>query len=73
MDTIVGPIVEQMMAQIMPKMNVLVANASEAAEPVIRRVVVEEVLPKFGGAVVLGLALGAVAAAAIGSHYASRR
>lgn len=73
MDNIVGQIVDQMLARINPKMTELVGNASKAAEPVIRRVVVEEVLPKFGTATVLGMALGAVAAAFVGSWFATRR
>lgn len=73
MDTIVGSIVDGMMARLSPKMTELVSNASSAAEPVVRRVVVEEVLPKFGLAAILGLAAGAAAAGAIGAYFATRR
>lgn len=54
-------------------MKTMVANAAEGAEPTIRRVVVEEVLPKFGTVAVIGLAAGAAVAAAIGAWFASRR
>jgi hypothetical protein len=67
------PIADKITAALLPKMKEIVASASEAAEPTIRKVVVEDVLPKFGFAVVLGLATGAAVAAAIGSYFATRR
>jgi len=66
-------LVGQITAALLPKLKESAVAAAEAAEPMIRRVVVEEVLPKFGFATVLGLAAGAAIAAAIGAHYATRR
>ena len=66
------PIADKITAALLPKMKEIVASASEAAEPTIRKVVTEDVLPKFGLAVILGLAAGAAVAAAIGSHFATR-
>ncbi len=73
MDSLVGPITDGILARILPQMKQLVANAAEGAEPVVRKVVVEEVLPKFGTVAVIGLAAGAAVAAAIGAYFASRR
>lgn len=67
-----SPIADQIVSALMPKMKELVANASQSAKPVIEQVMTETVLPKFGLAVVLGLAAGAAVAAAIGSHFAMR-
>lgn len=69
----IGPITDKITAALLPRMSEIVAQASEAAEPTIRRVMVEDVLPKFGLAVVVGLVAGAAIAAAIGAHFASRR
>jgi len=66
------PIADKITAALLPRMKEIVASASEAAEPTIRKVMVEDVLPKFGLAVVLALVAGAAVAAAIGSHFASR-
>ena len=65
------PIADKITAALLPRMKEIVASASEAAEPTIRKVIVEEVLPKFGLATVLGLVAGAVMAAAIGSYFAT--
>jgi len=73
MDTIVGPLTDQLVARILPQMKDMVARAAEGAEPTIRKVVIEEVLPKFGAATVLGMVAGAIGAAAIGSWFATRR
>jgi hypothetical protein len=67
----IGPITDRITAALLPKMKEIVARASEAAEPTIRKVIVEEVLPKFGLSVVLGLVAGAAMAAAIGSYFAT--
>lgn len=72
-DSVVGGIADKIVASLMPRMKEVVAQASEAAEPTIRKVIQEDVLPKFGIAVVLGLAAGAAMAAAIGSYFATRR
>lgn len=68
----VAPIVNQITAALLPKMKEIVARSAEAAEPTIRKVVVEDVLPKFGLAVVLALVAGAAVAAAVGSYFATR-
>lgn len=70
---VVTPVADRIFNALLPRMKEVVAKASEAAEPTIRKVIKEEVLPKFGLAVVLGLVGGAVAAAAIGSYFATRR
>lgn len=72
-DALMNSMASSLTAQILPQLKTIVAQSAEAAEPTIRKVVVEDVLPKFGLAVVLGLIGGAIAAAAIGSHYATRR
>jgi ABC-type enterobactin transport system permease subunit len=72
MDTItaaVAPIADRIVAALQPRMSEIVRNASETAEPVVKRVVVESVLP----ALLVSLVAGAAIAAAIGSHFASRR
>lgn len=61
------------MTAILPQVQAMVAKAAEAAEPTIRKVVVEDVLPKFGTALVISLVAGAVGAAAIGAWFATRR
>lgn len=72
-ETVVGGIADQIVTALMPKMKLIVAEASVSAEPAVRKVLREEVLPTFGFATVLGLAaLGAVAAA-VGSYFATRR
>ncbi len=68
-----GPVTDQITAALLPKMKEIVAKASEAAEPTIRTVIREDVMPTLGLIVVLGLAAGAVAASAIGSYFATRR
>jgi hypothetical protein len=60
-------------AAVLPQLKAIVAQSAEASEPMIRRIVVEDVLPKFGMAVVLGMLVGGIAAAAIGSWFATRR
>ena len=70
-DAITAALMDRISAALLPKMKEIVASASEAAEPTIRKVVVEDVLPKFGLATVLGLIAGAAVAAAIGSHFAT--
>lgn len=66
--TITGRLVDQML----PKLKEIVARASEAAEPTIRTVVREEIVPKVGLSVVLGLAAMGAIAAAIGSYFATK-
>lgn len=66
------PVADRITAALLPRMKEIVAKSAEAAEPTIRKVVTEDVLPKFGLATVLGLVAGAVAAAAIGSYFATR-
>lgn len=68
-DALLAPV----MNAILPQLRDIVAKSAEASEPMIRRIVVEDVLPKFGMAVILGIAVGAVASAAIGSWFATRR
>lgn len=72
-DAVTDALMAPAMNAMLPKLQELVAKSAEASEPMIRRIVVEDVLPKFGTAVVLGLAGGAVLAAAIGSWFATRR
>lgn len=72
-DSVVSGIADQIVTALMPRMKEVVAQASEAAEPTIRKVINEDVLPKFGFATVLGLAAGAAIAAAVGSYFATRR
>lgn len=73
MDTIVGPVADKLMAALLPRMQELVSNASKGAEPMIRRVVQEDVLPKFGTATLIGMVAGGVAAAFVGAWFATRR
>lgn len=68
----IAPIADRITAALLPRMKEIVASASEAAEPTIRKVMIEDVLPKFGLAVILGLVAGAAVAAAVGSHFATR-
>lgn len=68
----IAPIADRITAALMPRMTEIVRNASEAAEPTIRKVVTEDVLPKFGAAILVALVAGAAVAAAIGAHFASR-
>jgi hypothetical protein len=67
----VMPIADKITAALLPRMKEIVASASEAAEPTIRKVITEDVLPKFGLATILGLVAGAAVAAAIGSYFAT--
>jgi len=60
-------------ALIVPQLKKIVSESMTAADPTIRSILREEVLPKFGLAVVLGMVGGAIAAAAIGSWFATRR
>lgn len=46
---------------------------ADAIMPKLKDFMVEEILPRFGLAVVIGLAAGAAIAAAIGAHFATRR
>lgn len=46
---------------------------ADAIMPKLKDFMIEEILPKFGLAVVIGLAAGAALAAAIGAHFATRR
>lgn len=68
-DALLAPVMNAML----PQLKDIVAKSAEASEPMIRRIVVEDVLPKFGMAVVLGMLVGGIAAAAIGSWFATRR
>lgn len=68
-DALLAPVT----AALLPQLKDIVAKSAEASEPMIRRIVVEDVLPKFGTAVVLGMLLGAISAAAVGSWFATRR
>lgn len=61
------------MTAMLPKLQEIVAKSAEASEPMIRRVVVEDVLPKFGTALVISLVAGAAVAASIGAYFATRR
>lgn len=72
-DTAVSAMTKRAMDAMMPHIKQAIAEGAKAAEPTIRKVVVEDVLPKFGLAVVLGIAAGAAISAAIGSHFATRR
>lgn len=68
-DALLAPVT----AALVPQLKEIVAKSAEASEPMIRRIIVEDVLPKFGLAVIIGLVGGAVASAAIGSWFATRR
>lgn len=68
-DALLAPVT----AALLPQLKDIVAKSAEASEPMIRRIVVEDVLPKFGTAVVLGMLVGAISAAAVGSWFATRR
>lgn len=72
-DETVSVLTQRAMNAMMPAIKDAIAKGAEAAEPTIRKVVVQDVLPKFGLAVVLGIAAGAAISAAIGSHFATRR
>jgi len=73
LEAIVGRAADRIFNALLPKMKEIVAQASQAAEPTIRTVIREEVLPKFGLAAVLGLAAMGAISAAIGSWFATRR
>lgn len=64
----VAPMTDKIVAALMPRMTEIVQRASEAAEPTVKKVAVEYVLP----ALLISMVAGAAVAAAIGSHFASR-
>jgi len=68
-----GQVTDALTEALLPKLKDLVTQAAEGAEPAIKRVVNEEVMPKLGLIAVLGIAAGAAVAAAVGSYYATRR
>jgi len=68
-DALLAPAMNAML----PQLKELVAKSAEASEPMIRRIVVEDVLPKFGTALVISLVAGAAVAAGIGAWFATRR
>jgi class 3 adenylate cyclase len=59
--------------KMLPLVKDAVAKASTSAEPMIRRVIKEDVVPKVGLYIVIGLAGLAAVSAAIGSYMATRR
>src|SRR3990167_890069 len=72
LNAIVKAVVDNVMAAAMPTLKDIVAKSAEAAEPTIRTVVREEVMPKVTLGVVAGmLGVGGIAAL-IGSFFASR-
>ncbi len=70
---VVQPVADRIFNALLPRMKDIVARASEAAEPTIRKVIKEEVVPAIGLITILGLVAGAVAASAIGSYFATKR
>lgn len=73
METLVGPLAEKIYKALEPRVTDIVSRASQAAEPTIRAVVREEILPRVGLVTVIGLAAMGAVAAAIGSYFATRR
>jgi hypothetical protein len=69
---IVTPLVAKVTDALMPKMKEIVAEASMAAEPTIRTVIREDVMPKVGMYAVLGLAAAAAVGAFVGALVARR-
>lgn len=72
LDSTITAMTQRAVDAMMPAIKDAIAKGASAAEPTIRKVVVQDVLPKFGLAVVLGIAAGAAISAAIGSHFATR-
>lgn len=72
-DAMTDALLAPAMTAMLPKLQEIVAKSAEASEPMIRRVVVEDVLPKFGTALVISLVAGAAVAASIGAYFATRR
>lgn len=73
MERIVGQLVDPIITAMTPRLKQLSLEAAEAAKPAIREVLREEVVPKVSLALILGLAAVGALAAAIGSHFATRR
>jgi|FLYN01.1.fsa_nt_gi ABC-type iron transport system FetAB permease component len=72
-EAILAPIADRLYRELEPKVKDIVSRASQAAEPTIRAVIREEVIPKVALFSVVGMiAMGAVASA-IGSYFATRR
>lgn len=69
---ITGDLTDRVTAALLPKLSEIVARTSQAAEPTIRRVIQEDVLPPLGLFVILGFGLMAVTSAGIGSYYATK-
>jgi len=72
-DAMTDALLAPAMNAMLPQLKELVAKSAEASEPMIRRIVVEDVLPKFGTALVISLVAGAAVAAGIGAWFATRR
>jgi hypothetical protein len=69
---IVGPVVEKLMDALTPRLMGVVAKASEAAEPMIRTVVREELAPKVGMWAGFALLAAGLFSGIIGAYFASR-
>jgi len=68
----VSGVSDKIVAALLPKLTPIVQNAAMAAEPTIRTVVREEVVPQLGTWLVVGLAAVAAVSAGIGVAMAKR-
>lgn len=68
----VGALTKKVLDGMVPELKATVLKASEAAEPTIRKVVREDVVPAVGAYVIAGMAAVAVVSSLIGGAMARR-
>lgn len=65
-DDAIGATTDRIVAALLPKLTPIVAESAKAAEPTIRTVVREEVIPQAGTWLVVGLGVAAVIGGVVG-------
>lgn len=68
----IRPILVSTMEKIMPQVQAQAMKLAESAEPMIRRVVVEEVVPRTSAAIFGSVVTGALIGALVGSWFATK-
>lgn len=68
----IGATTDKIVAALLPKLTPIVADAAKAAEPTIRTVVREEVIPQAGTWLIVGLGVAAIIGGVVGVTMSRR-